>query len=102
MIDKLKLADDLTDAFIKYQYRLENPFPSPDETKSVMTAKYTSDPVFRAKVINLVGGVLHVIEMHNLPKKYCYKCDVETTWLAPDGRCGDCTGYTPEEIRGEV
>ena len=33
---------------------------------------------------------------------YCYQCDKPTTWLAPDGRCGACTSYSPEEIRGEV
>jgi hypothetical protein len=32
----------------------------------------------------------------------CYQCDTKTVWLAPDGRCGDCTGCTPEEVRGEV
>lgn len=31
----------------------------------------------------------------------CYQCEEEVEWLAPDSRCGDCTGYTPEEIRGE-
>ena len=31
----------------------------------------------------------------------CYQCDAETTWLAPDSRCGKCTQFTPEEIRGE-
>ena len=49
-------------------------------------------------VITIPQGV-QILDRH---KQYCYKCDVETTWLAPDGRCGDCTGYTPEEIRGEV
>jgi hypothetical protein len=33
-------------------------------------------------------------------KKYCYQCDKETEWLAPDSRCGDCTRFTPDEIRG--
>jgi len=32
----------------------------------------------------------------------CYQCDKPTNWLAPDSRCGDCTRYTVEEIRGEV
>jgi len=31
----------------------------------------------------------------------CYECGTITEWLAPDSRCGDCTRYTPEEIRGE-
>jgi hypothetical protein len=34
--------------------------------------------------------------------KECYQCENEVEWLAPDGRCGNCTGWTPEEIRGEV
>ena len=31
----------------------------------------------------------------------CYKCGTYSEWLAPDGRCGDCTEYTPDDIRGE-
>jgi len=31
----------------------------------------------------------------------CYQCDLPAAWLAPDGRCGECTRYTPEEISGE-
>jgi Zn finger protein HypA/HybF involved in hydrogenase expression len=30
--------------------------------------------------------------------KECYQCGDPVMWLAPDSRCGDCTGYTPEEI----
>ncbi len=33
--------------------------------------------------------------------KICYQCDKFTGWLAPDSRCGECTRYTPEEIKGE-
>jgi hypothetical protein len=36
------------------------------------------------------------------PRLHCYQCDVETTWLAPDSRCGSCTRHTPDEIRGDV
>jgi len=32
----------------------------------------------------------------------CYNCGKSVKWLAPDSRCGDCTRYTPEEIRGEI
>ena len=28
----------------------------------------------------------------------CYACSMFVNWLAPDGRCGDCTNYTPEEV----
>lgn len=31
----------------------------------------------------------------------CYECGEPTTWLAPDSRCGDCTRFTPAEIRGD-
>jgi hypothetical protein len=30
--------------------------------------------------------------------KECYQCGDPVMWLAPDSRCGDCTGYTPDEI----
>jgi hypothetical protein len=33
-------------------------------------------------------------------KKTCYQCEKRVNWLAPDSRCGDCTGYTPDEIQG--
>lgn len=33
--------------------------------------------------------------------KECYQCEKEVYWLAPDSRCGNCTRYTPEQIRGE-
>lgn len=56
------------------------------------------DETVKMDVVTIPQGV-QILDRH---KQYCYKCDVETTWLAPDGRCGDCTGYTPEEIRGEV
>lgn len=31
---------------------------------------------------------------------YCYQCDAEVVWLAPDGRCTNCTRCTPEEVMG--
>ena len=36
------------------------------------------------------------------PQLRCYQCDAATTWLAPDSRCGKCTHYTPEEVRGDA
>lgn len=43
------------------------------------------------------------IDIGKIDMKYtCYKCEEETEWLAPDGRCGDCTGFTPEQIQGEA
>lgn len=34
------------------------------------------------------------------PLKHCYNCDAEVKYLFDDGRCGDCTALTPEEVRG--
>jgi len=31
-------------------------------------------------------------------KQTCYQCEKEVDWLAPDSRCGDCTGYTPDTV----
>ena len=31
-------------------------------------------------------------------QKYCYQCDAKVNYLFPDGRCGRCTRYTPEEL----
>jgi hypothetical protein len=28
----------------------------------------------------------------------CYACSEFVNWLAPDGRCSDCTNFTPEEL----
>ncbi len=64
MIDKQAISDDLTDGFIEYQYRLENPMPSPEDTKEKMYEKYKIDHVFRSKVRSLVCGVMGVLNKH--------------------------------------
>lgn len=56
------LQEKLTDAFIQYQYRLDNPMPSPTETKALMIAAYRSDPVFYAKVHQLTASVTYIVE----------------------------------------
>ncbi len=50
---------------------------------------------------DLAMGVLETIMASTTLLKECYQCEQPTTWLAPDSRCGKCTRYTPEEIRGE-
>ena len=60
--DRRKLADDLTDGFIAYQYRLDYPTPSFTETKETQIARYRTDPIFHAKVNSLVSGVLSIID----------------------------------------
>lgn len=64
MIDKRALADDLTDAFVNYQHRLDCPMPSATETKESIILKYRSNPIFRAKVDSLVAGVLQIVSKH--------------------------------------
>jgi hypothetical protein len=61
-MNRNKLADDLTDAFIQYQYRLDRPFPSPDDTQENINRKYRVDNMFRYKVQDLVGGVMRIID----------------------------------------
>ena len=42
-MNKRQLSDELTDAFIEYQWRLDNPFPAYDETSAIKILKYQSD-----------------------------------------------------------
>lgn len=62
MLNKRLLSDELTDVFIGYQWRLDKPMPSQEDTEEAMILKYQSDPVFRAKVLQLVAGVMHTID----------------------------------------
>ena len=63
--DRFRLIeDDLTGLFIKYQHRLDNPMPTGNEASIVLVEKYRSDPMFNAKVRNLVCGVMSTIEKH--------------------------------------
>ncbi len=55
------LHDKLTEVFINYQWRLENPMPSVNETDAVRIAKYHTDPIFHAKVATIVAGVSHIV-----------------------------------------
>jgi hypothetical protein len=63
-MDMDALRDDLTDAFVNYQYRLDHPFPSETETPESRRQKYFNDPVFHCKVDSLVAGVLQIVGKH--------------------------------------
>jgi hypothetical protein len=65
MFNKEALYNELTDAFIEYQYRLDNPFPSKTETPEVMVLRYRSDPIFHNKVQSLVQGVMSIVLRHS-------------------------------------
>jgi len=66
MIDRNKLADDLTDLFIGYQYNLDYPMPTRncipyvDQPYQV----YRSNALFNAKVRCLVTGVMQTLDKH--------------------------------------
>lgn len=63
MFDKNALTRDLTEAFIKYQYRIENPMPT--NTEGIDGIKeYRSNPMFHKKVEALVSGVMTIIDRH--------------------------------------
>lgn len=64
MLDKRALVNDLADLFIGYQYRLDNPMPSANETEEDFIAKYRSDHIFNAKVNSLVAAVMDTIHKH--------------------------------------
>ena len=61
MINRGELQDKLTEEFIQYQYRLDNPMPTPDESFSLMLRKYRDDIAFNHKVKNLVAGVMRIV-----------------------------------------
>jgi len=62
-MNRQKLADDLTDQFIEYQWRLDNPMPDPNQTAASIVM-YQNDFVFRNKVQNWVSGVMHIVDKH--------------------------------------
>ena len=63
-MNKLTLRDELTDAFIHYQHRLDCPFPIATETTESIIQKYRTDPIFHAKVMSLVSGVMCIVDKH--------------------------------------
>ena len=63
-IDKKAMRRELLDAFIGYQYRLDQPFQSPTESLLEIRIKYMDDPIFRTKVQSLVSGVMIIIDKY--------------------------------------
>jgi len=64
MINKRKIHDELIEAFMVYQHRLDQPFPDATETSATIRLKYMSDPIFHAKVKSLASGVMHILDKH--------------------------------------
>ena len=63
-INKDALHDELTSAFIVYQYRIENPMPKIDETKEYMENMYLRNSFFNRRVQSLVCGVMCIVDKH--------------------------------------
>jgi len=61
---RLALELELTRQFIIYQWRIDNPWPQPDETFEDMRLKYSNDVLFHAKVKTMVGGVMAILNKH--------------------------------------
>ena len=66
-----KLHDELTEAFITYQYTLDNPMPVPPPSRPQMTAMYRTNAAFNCRVKSLVNGVMFLVE-RNLNKREEY------------------------------
>ncbi len=64
MINKRALQDELTDAFINYQWNLENPMPNKYHDKDALLHHYLCDRLFHNKVDNIVSGIMLVIIPH--------------------------------------
>lgn len=62
-VNRNRLAQDLTDQFIEYQWRLEYPMPDPNQT-AISIAMFQNDYQFRHKVHNWVSGVMVTIDKH--------------------------------------
>lgn len=64
MIDKRALQNELTEAFIQYQYTLEHPFSLPGEPMEALRLKYMNDPIFHNKVDSMVCRVMFIVIRH--------------------------------------
>jgi len=62
--DKNQLCDELTEAFIEYQWNLENPFQLKPVTKEEKIFHYHSDVFFNRKVKALVYGVMGIVDKY--------------------------------------
>ena len=59
-VDLKKIHDELTEAFINYQYRIENPMMKPTD-KEDAEFMYRADHVFNSKVKSLTSGVMSIV-----------------------------------------
>jgi len=63
-VDREAMYDELTEMFINYQQRLDEPMPPIGEGIHTMLYKYRTDQIFRGRVRSLVVNVMCVVNKH--------------------------------------
>ena len=58
------IHDDLLKAFVAYQYRLEHPMPTPEETEEFMCIYFHSNRMFKCRVNSLTSGVMQILNKY--------------------------------------
>jgi hypothetical protein len=61
MRGKEDLYNELLEAFMNYQQRLDYPMPSQTET---IMLRYRNDPLFHNRVENLASGVMSIVDKY--------------------------------------
>lgn len=62
--NKTALCNDLTEAFIEYQYNIDHPMPIPVKSFEEKLQHYRSNNIFHHKVDNLVAGIMFIFIKH--------------------------------------
>ena len=57
------LQDNLRDAFINYQWRLDNPMLTVGETEQKRITEYMCNSTFHAKVDSLTARTLYIVQL---------------------------------------
>ena len=69
VINRRNLHNNLIESFAAYQYRLDNPMPTPHETQDTYFNKYKNDALFRAKVEQIAARIMVLVDKHDPPEE---------------------------------
>jgi hypothetical protein len=64
MRGKEEIYNELLEAFMNYQQRLDYPMPSPTESPDAIMLRYRNDPLFHNRVENLASGVMSIVDKY--------------------------------------
>jgi hypothetical protein len=56
------------------------------------------DVSVKEQLVRIFGNDIGFVDLTPIKDLTCYQCEKPVKWLAPDSRCKDCTGYTPEDL----